>query len=44
MESNDWEHSKENIQPLRTGRKASSLVNAGGLTPSRAKELQEEKK
>ena len=44
MESTDWELSKENIQPLRSGRKASTLANAGGLTPCRSKELQEEKK
>ena len=43
MESAEWELSKENIQPLRSGRKASTLTNAGGVS-SQTKEIQDEKK
>ena len=43
MDSAEWELSKENIQPLRSGRKASTLINAGGLS-NRTKEIQDEKK
>ena len=45
MNTSDWELSKENIQPLRSGRKAAALANVGGLTPKcRTKEIQDEKK
>ena len=43
MESTEWEHSKENIQPLRSGRKASTLAKVG-LSSRPTKEIQDEKK
>ena len=43
MEKSDWELSKENIQPLRSGRKAATLAKVG-LSCRTTKEMQDIKR
>ena len=40
MEESDWELSKENIQPLRSGRKAATLAKVG-VSGRTTKEMQD---
>ncbi|KAK7484682.1 hypothetical protein BaRGS_00024090 [Batillaria attramentaria] len=42
-DSNEWELSKENVQPLRRGRKVSSLTSALQHTPADLQHIKEEK-
>lgn len=42
-DSNEWELSKENVQPLRQGRKVASLTSALQHTPADLQQIKEQR-